>query len=136
MDPETRLLPLIGRAASVRPESVNPDTRTIEIVWTTGATVQRQRWEGWDDVVEYDEELVVSPNAVRMQRMNDGAPFLDSHNGWSLGSVLGSVVPGSARIDGGQGMATIQLTSASDVADLVQRILEKSVRFVSVGYRV
>ena len=136
MDPETRLLPLIGRAASVRPDSVNPDTRTIEIVWTTGATVQRQRWEGWDDVVEYDEELVVSPNAVRMGRMNDGAPFLDSHNGWSLGSVLGSVVPGSARIEGGQGVATIRLTSASDVADLVQRILEKSVRFVSVGYRV
>ena len=136
MDPEILTLPLIGRAASVRTESVNPQTRTIEIVWTTGATVQRQRWEGWSDVVEYDEELVVSPNAVRMGRMNDGAPFLDSHNGWSLGSVLGSVVPGSARIEGGEGTATIQLTAAADVADLVQRILEKSVRFVSVGYRV
>ena len=136
MDPEILTLPLIGRAASVRAESVNPQARTIDIVWTTGATVQRQRWEGWSDVVEYDEELVVSPNAVRMGRMNDGAPFLDSHNGWSLGSVLGSVVPGSARIEGGEGTATIQLTAAADVADLVQRILEKSVRFVSVGYRV
>ncbi len=136
MDLEILTLPLIGRAASVRAESVNPQTRTIEIVWTTGATVQRQRLEGWSDVVEYDEELVVSPNAVRSGRMNDGAPFLDSHNGWSLGSVLGSVVPGSARIEGGEGTATIQLTAAADVADLVQRILEKSVRFVSVGYRV
>ncbi|MGV8988173.1 MAG: prohead protease/major capsid protein fusion protein [Cypionkella sp.] len=136
MDPEILTLPLIGRAASVRAESVNPQARTIDIVWTTGATVQRQRWEGWSDMVEYDEELVVSANAVRMGRMNDGAPFLDSHNGWSLGSVLGSVVPGSARIEGGEGTATIQLTAAADVADLVQRILEKSVRFVSVGYRV
>ena len=136
MDPEILTLPLIGRAASVRAESVNPQARTIEIVWTTGAIVQRQRWEGWDGVVEYDEELIVSPEAVRMGRMNDGAPFLDSHNGWSLGSVLGSVVPGSARIEGGEGVATIQLTAAADVADLVQRILEKSVRFVSVGYRV
>lgn len=136
MDPEILSLPLIGRAASVRAESVNPEARTVEIVWTTGATVQRVRWEGWDDRIEYDEELVVSPNSVRMERMNDGAPFLDSHNGWSLGSVLGSVVPGSARLEGGQGFATIQLTAAADVADLVQRILEKSVRFVSVGYRV
>lgn len=136
MEHEIFSLPLIGRAASVRAESVNTESRTVEIVWTTGATVQRVRWEGWDDRIEYDEELVVSPNSVRMDRMNDGAPFLDSHNGWSLGSVLGSVVPGSARLEGGQGFATIQLTAAADVADLVQRILERSVRFVSVGYRV
>ena len=46
MPPDTLLLPVIGRAASVRPESINPEARTVEIVWTTGATVQRRRWEG------------------------------------------------------------------------------------------
>lgn len=129
-------LPLIGRAASVRPDSVDREARTVEIVWTTGATVQRVRWEGWDDRIEYDEELIVSANAVRLERLNAGAPFLDSHHGWSLGSVLGTVVPGSVRIEGGKGYATIQLTGAEDVAGQVQRILEGTVRNVSVGYRV
>ncbi|MCA2992100.1 prohead protease/major capsid protein fusion protein [Gemmatimonas sp.] len=136
MPPDTLLLPVIGRAASVRPESINPEARTVEIVWTTGATVQRRRWEGWDEIREYDEELIVTPAAVRLERMNGGAPFLDSHDGWSLRSVLGAVEPGSVRIEGGQGVATIRLTSAPDAADTVHRILEKTVRHVSVGYRV
>jgi hypothetical protein len=136
MPPDTLLLPVIGRAASVRPESINAEARTVEIVWTTGATVQRRRWEGWDEIREYDEELIVTPAAIRLERMNGGAPFLDSHDGWSLRSVLGAVEPGSVRIEGGQGTATIRLTSAPDAADTVHRILEKTVRHVSVGYRV
>jgi HK97 family phage prohead protease len=136
MPPDTLLLPVIGRAASVRPESINAEARTVEIVWTTGATVQRRRWEGWDEIREYDEELIVTPQAVRLERMNGGVPFLDSHDGWSLRSVLGAVEPGSVRIEGGQGTATIRLTSAPDAADTVHRILEKTVRHVSVGYRV
>jgi hypothetical protein len=136
MPPDTLLLPVIGRAASVRADSIDVAARTVEIVWTTGATVQRRRWEGWDEIREYDEELIVTPAAVRLERMNGGAPFLDSHDGWSLRSVLGAVEPGSVRIEGGQGTATIRLTSAPDAADTVHRILEKTVRHVSVGYRV
>lgn len=129
-------LPMMARAAEVLPASVNAEARTIDVVWTTGATVRRARWEGWDERIEYDEELIVTENAVRLDRMNAGAPFLDSHSSWSLSSVLGSVVPGSVRIEGGKGYATVQLTSAEDAKDAVTRILEKSVRFVSVGYVV
>ncbi|PZX03193.1 prohead protease/major capsid protein fusion protein [Celeribacter halophilus] len=129
-------LPVIGRAASVRPESINRDERTIEVVWTTGATVQRVRWEGWDDRIEYDETLEVTPEALRLDRLNAGGPFLNSHRGYGLESVLGSVVPGSVRIEGGKGYATIRLTEAEDAAPIVQRILEGTVRNVSVGYRV
>lgn len=136
MPKDTMDLPLIGRSASVRPESVDREARTVEIVWTTGATVQRVRWEGWDDRIEYDEELVVSGNAVRLDRLNAGGPFLDSHRSWGLDSVIGSVVPGSVRIEGGKGFATIQLTGAEDASGVVQRILEGTVRNVSVGYRV
>jgi hypothetical protein len=136
MPRDTVNLPLIGRAAEVRADAVNEAERTIEIVWTTGAMVQRRRYEGWDDVVEYDEELVVSADAMRLERMNAGAPFLDSHSGWSLSSVLGSVVPGSVRIEGGQAHATVRLTAAEDARDAVLRIMERSVRFVSVGYKV
>jgi hypothetical protein len=126
MPPDTLLLHVIGRAASVRADSIDVVARTVEIVWTTGATVQRRRWEGWDEIREYDEELIVTPTAVRLERMNGGAPFLDSHDGWSLRSVLGAIEPGSVRIEGGQGVATIRLTSAPDAADTVHRILEKT----------
>jgi len=136
MPKDTLDLPLIGRAASVRPETVDREARTVDIVWTTGATVQRVRWEGWDDRIEYDEELIVSGNAVRLERLNAGGPFLDSHRSWGLDSVLGSVVPGSVRLEGGKGYATIQLTGAEDASGVVQRILEGTVRNVSVGYRV
>lgn len=136
LDQTNAALPLIGRAAEITPASLNREAMTIDIIWTTGAMVQRHRWEGWDDIVEYDEELVVSPEAIRLERMNSGAPFLNSHYAYDLSSVLGSIVPGSVRIEGGQGRATVKLTTASDAEGIVHRIMEGTVRSVSVGYRV
>lgn len=136
MPPETLNLPLITREASLRLVRGEGDDMTIDVIWTTGATVQRRRYEGWDDVVEYDEELLVTPGAVRMDRLNAGAPFLDSHRSWGLESVVGAVLPGSARIEGGQGFARVRLTSAPDAAPIVQRIMDGTVSAVSVGYRV
>lgn len=136
MPNETRNLPLITREASLRLVRGEGDDMTIDVIWTTGATVQRRRYEGWDDVVEYDEELVVTPGAVRMDRLNAGAPFLDSHRSWGLQSVVGAVLPGTARIEGGQGFARVRLTSAPDAAPIVQRIMDGTVSAVSVGYRV
>lgn len=136
MPPETLNLPLITREASLRLVRGEGDDMTIDVIWTTGATVQRRRYEGWDDVVEYDEELVVTPGAVRMDRLNAGAPFLDSHRSWGLESVVGTVLPGTARIEGGQGFARVRLTSAPDAAPIVQRIMDGTVSAVSVGYRV
>ncbi|KZL21954.1 prohead protease/major capsid protein fusion protein [Pseudovibrio sp. Ad37] len=136
MPEQTLGLPLLGRAAEVRADSVDREARTIEIVWTTGATVQRMRWEGWDELVEYDEELQVDERSVRLGRLDAGAPFLNSHNAWRLENVLGSVVPGSVRLQDGKGFATIRLTDAPDASGIVQRILEGTVRSVSVGYRV
>lgn len=136
--PEERVdLPLIGREAMVRADTIDADERMIDIVWTTGATVQRVRWEGWDDRIEYDEELEVTPGAIRLDRLNGGGPFLDSHNSWGgVRTVLGSVVPGSVRIANGQGTAKIRLTSAEDAVPAIHRILERTISKVSVGYRV
>lgn len=136
MEREMMNLPLMGRDASVRVGSVDAAERTIEVVWTTGARVLRARWEGWDDYVEYDEELEVTPRAVRLDRLNTVGVFLDSHRSWGLEDVIGSVVPGSVRIENGTGTATIRLTSAPGAQDVVARILDGTVRSVSVGYRV
>lgn len=136
MSDETINVPPITRQAEVVPTSIDTEAREIDVLWSTGAVVQRVRWEGWDDRIEYDEELVVEPGAVRLDRLNGGAPFLNSHSSWRLSDVIGTVVEGSVKVERGQATARIRLTSAPDAADIVHRIMEKTVRHVSVGYRV
>ena len=123
-------LPLQERAAVVR--SVDEDSRTVEVVWTTGAQVRRFNWAREE---EFDEELVVDPSAMRLGRLNGGAPFLASHVSWALRSVLGSVVHGSVRVEGGKGYARVRLTEAPDAAPEIQRLREGHLA-VSVGYAV
>jgi hypothetical protein len=85
---------------------------------------------------EFDEELIVSANAVRLDRLNAGAPFLDTHDTYSLRSVIGSVVPGSARIEGGRGVASILLTRREDAKGTVQDIRDGVIRNISAGYKI
>jgi len=125
-------LPLQGWMASVRADSVDEAARTVEIVWTTGATVRRARF--WDEAV--DEELSLDGSAVRLDRLNAGAPFLNSHDAWSLESVLGVVVDGSARIANGEGTATIRFSTRAEVEPIFRDIAGGIIRNVSVGYRV
>jgi phage head maturation protease len=115
--------------ARVRSASYNEEANTIDIVWSTGADVLRS--EGYE---EYIERLSMEPSAVRLGRLNAGAPFLDTHNSDGLSSVIGSVVPGTARIEGGKGLATIRLSKAAADADTVQKIREGVIRNISVGY--
>lgn len=116
----------------LRAASFDEAANTIEVVWTTGATVRRYSWEAGGYV---DEQLVVSPNAVRLDRLNAGAPFLNTHDAWELSAVIGAVVPGSARIAKGQGLATIKLSRAAEHASIVQNIRDDIIRNISTGYR-
>ncbi len=125
--------PIMMRAAETRPASYREEDNSIEIVWTTGARVLRFDW--WDDEY-YFEELSLDDGAVRLERLNAGAPLLDSHISRGLASVIGSVVPGSASVGNGEGTARVRLASTPDVADSVAKIRDGIVRNVSVGYSV
>jgi len=76
----------------------------------------------------------MEPGAVRLDRLNAGAPFVDTHATYCLDNVIGSVVPGTAKIEEGRGIATILLSAAPGVADTVQKIREGVIRNISVGY--
>lgn len=132
MTPHFLELPRQGRSASLAPASFNEVANSVDVKWTTGAIVRRRS----PTLGDYDEELIVTPDAVRLERLNLGAPFLNSHSDWSLEDVLGSVVPGSARIINGHGVATIALSRAPGDADNVHKIRDGVVRAVSVGYVV
>ncbi len=123
-------LPRGMRGAELRAASFDEANNSIECCWTTGATVRRLSWRDGP----YDEELIVSPNAVRLDRLNAGAPMLNTHSDWSLSDVIGSVVPGSARIVKGVGLARVALSKAPGDADIVQKIRDGIIRNVSVGY--
>ena len=121
----------LSRAGRVRSQSFNADERTVDLVWTTGAAVERFGWDG--DVVEV---LSLEPGAVRLDRLNRGAPFLNTHASYDLSDVIGTVVDGSARIEGGKGVATVKLSGAAADADTIGKIRDGVIRNISVGYIV
>lgn len=129
---KTVMLPQQTRAVSLRAESYDPDDNSIEVVFTTGAAVQRYSWGDGP----YVESLDVTPKAVRLDRLNAGAPFLNTHSDWDLGDVLGSVVPGTARIMGGEGLARVRLSNDPAKAGIVGDIRDGIIRNVSVGYLI
>lgn len=120
------------RAADLRPASLDEENRTFDIIWSTGATVRRYSWEDG----QIDETLEVSDQAVDLRRLNAGAPVLNSHRSGQLADVIGVVVPGSARIVNGQGLATVQLSARAEVEPILRDVSNGVLRNVSVGYRV
>lgn len=131
---KTQELPMQSREAQFIPATLNADTRTIELVWTTGAAVRRYDW--WEGRA-YFEELLVSADAVDLSRLNGGAPLLDSHGQHDLSSVIGVVE--RAWIDGNEGRALVRFPAAEDDAEadkIYRKVKAGIIRNVSVGYQV
>lgn len=126
-------LPPFGRDIEIRASSFEDASNSVEVIWTTGATVRRFDWR---EENFYDEELVVGPANVRLDRLNNGAPLLDTHNDGSLKSVIGTVVPGSAELRGGRGFARVALSVANEHSGIVANIKAGVIRSISVGYRI
>lgn len=126
-------LPMQTRLAPIG--EVNVEARTIDVVWTTGATVRRVRWEGWDTAIPFDEELTVSAEAIDFTRLQAGAPVLDSHCTYSTDAIR--AVVDRAWLANGEGLATFRFPSAGvrkESDELFELAREKIVRNVSVGY--
>lgn len=122
-----------ARSAALQPSSWNADDRTIDVIWTTGARGVNIAYDTFELV---DEELATAAKNVRLDRLNRGAPVLNSHQSRDLNSQIGVVVPGSARMESGRGIATIQLSVRDEIAPIVADIAAGVIRNISVGYRV
>uniref|UniRef100_UPI003AE63D26 prohead protease/major capsid protein fusion protein n=1 Tax=Paracoccus sp. T5 TaxID=3402161 RepID=UPI003AE63D26 len=125
-------LPALRRSAELAPNSVDNDARTVEVIWSAGARVRRASFFG----EPYDEELSLDPAHVRLDRLNAGAPFLKVHEIDTLDAVIGSVVPGSARIENGRGIAQVRISERADVEPIWRDIQAGHIRAVSIGYQV
>ena len=118
------------RAAKFVPDSYNEKDNTLEVVFATDAPVMRWGWDG-----EYNEVLSFEASAVRMERLNQGAPLLNNHRTWGgVENQIGKVE--RAWIDNGVGKAKLRLSGREDIKGIIQDIREGIISNVSVGYRV
>ncbi|MBF0108755.1 MAG: peptidase U37 [Magnetococcales bacterium] len=128
-------LPMQVRSASFVPETVNAEAHTVEMVWSTGATVRRRDWMSGQS---YDEILSMDPAHVRLGRLNGGAPLLNSHQASTLDDVIGVVdrawiTPGT---NGYEGRASVRFSQREDVAPIFKDVQDGILRNVSVAYTV
>lgn len=130
-------LPLQERKQPIDENAVDVEGRTVTLVFTTGATVRRRRYVGWDSVVPFDETLTVSREAIDLTRMNAGAPVLDSHGVYSTFSQVGVVE--RAWIEGKEGKALVRFPKAGidQRADrMFGMVADRIIKNVSVGYSI
>lgn len=118
----------LTRRATLAPATADPEARTVEVVWSSGAPVRRRDMAG-----QYVERLSLSPEAVDLSRL-EGASVLDAHRQTAVRDVLGSVR--SAAVDGTRGTALIQFSARPEVEPVWQDVLAGILRHVSVGYSV
>jgi hypothetical protein len=118
------------RRAAFQPATLNIDARTIELTWTTGARGRRASWFDGD----WYEELDMSSNAVRLDRLNSGASLLNSHQSGDLSNILGVVE--RAWIENGEGRARVRFSERAEVDPIFRDVASGIIRNVSVGYQV
>jgi phage major head subunit gpT-like protein len=133
---EARELGLQMRAeVRLMPESIDDSARTVELVWSTGASVRRRDpWTGR----AYDEVLSLDPAHVDLSRLNSGAPLLNTHGAYDLEDVLGVVEAAWIDTRSGTpvGRARVRFSEREDVAPIWADVRAGIIRNVSVGYAV
>lgn len=127
---ETREVPMLDVRAAPVPSTLDREKRTVTFIASTGARGLRRRFWGED----YYEELEMTEQAIRMDRLNNGAPFLNSHDNWDVSDVLGVVE--RAWIESSQLMVEVRFSQREEVEPILQDIADGILRHVSVGYMI
>jgi hypothetical protein len=126
-----REIPLQTRSASFQPATLDKKARTVEVVWSTGASVRRIDW--WTGKT-YHEELSLADGDVDLARLNAGAPLLAAHKSRDLSDVIGVVE--RAWIADGEARASVRFSEREDVQPIIADVQSGILRNVSVGYAV
>lgn len=131
----TQQLATVGnltRDASVVSNTWDPDERTIEVMFSSGAAAPKYDWRLGG---LFSETLEVTSTACDLTRLNAGASVVDQHNVYSgTRGILGVVE--SAWIKAGKAYARIRFTKREEWAGVVEDIATGITRNFSVGYWV
>jgi hypothetical protein len=114
--------------------TINDENRTVELIFSTGAAVERFDWSTGQ---RYLEKLSLKAEHMKLDRLNSGgAPLLDSHSAWSLSDQIGVVEPDSVRLTAKEARATVRFSKRVEVEPIWQDVRDGIIRNVSIGYRV
>lgn len=129
----TRQIPTQRTRAQFVADSFNEADRTIDVTFATEAAVRMFDWESYEMI---DEILVCNPESGDLTRLNSNAPVLDNHNTWGKTAEVVVGVVESARFENGNGIAKVRFGKSEDDTKLMEKVRDKIVTGVSVGYNV
>jgi hypothetical protein len=132
-EPRVVDIPPLSLRAEVLPKTMDDEARTVELTFSTGAPVERMDWMSGK---RYIETLSLDPSHIRIDRLNDGGPLLDSHSAWSVADQLGAIVPGSVSLGKKDARVRVRFSKREAVEPVWQDVRDGIIRSVSVGYRV
>jgi HK97 family phage major capsid protein/HK97 family phage prohead protease len=112
---------LLHRTFEVR--GADPETRTVELAFSSEAEVER--WFGVE-ILDHD------PGAIRLGRLQGGAPLLVNHDWDDQVGVIESVSIGTDR----KGRAVVRFGRSVRASEIFQDVVDGIRRLVSVGYMV
>jgi hypothetical protein len=114
------------RFANLSPSSYDAKARTVEVVMSTGAAVDRYYGT---------EVLLIEVGAVNLERLAScGVPVIDSHNIFGIDGVFGNLQ--RAWFDGGL-LLGLLLFDDSEAGRKAEGLVSRGmIRAVSIGYRV
>jgi len=114
--------------------SVNDEKRTVDLVWSTGAGVERYDYRTGSI---YLEKLSLDPKHIRLERLKSGAaPLLDAHSAWSVNDQIGVVEADSVRLTAKEARATVRFSKRATVEPIWGDVRDGILRNISVGYLV
>lgn len=109
------------------------ENRTIEgIVFSTGQRGLRYDWYTGE---QYYEELEISTNAIRTERLEKGLSVIDNHRSWDgIDGVFG--VTERYAIESGEIVGDVRFADDDDSDKKFQKVKSRVLRHVSLGYKV
>ena len=109
--------------ARFKPETGDDDNLTFHIIWSTGAEGRRYSMQ-YGEVMES-----LALDRVTLDRLNNGAPVVDSHNINSVRNQIGDVL--KAWVEDGDGHAIIRFSERA--RDLYDDVKKGIIKKISIG---
>jgi hypothetical protein len=93
--------------AKVAPSTINDEQRTVDVIWFSGADVDRNSWSEGPYILRFD------PKGADLSLLNNGAPVCDCHTMYEVEDQLGRV--DRAWIDGSDYKATLRFKRSTEL---------------------
>jgi hypothetical protein len=124
----TKALPPFHGLAQLNAQSIDAESRTVEVLFYTGSPVFRASF--FDG--PYELEFEMTKKAANFDRLNNGAPLINNHGTFrGIEAQLGVIE--KAWLKDGEAHARVRFSKRADVEPIWQDVLDGVIRSVSMG---